>query len=575
MATTQAKTKKDRTYFHVTFTSWALAVLGLVWAVTFNISTYRAGLFEARDYQKEKSREVEIQVQSYSSIATQLAAALQVFVERYQGGDKKQIEQYLDYFLESAPRYFIYGIGIWWEPFAFDPQLKHFGPYAYRKDPQSSRIITYEWSTPDYDYHKKFWYQSGIAIDEKTIVTSPYREQDVAYISLLKPFYDLKTGQKKGVISVDIVVPQIQDILRNLKTKPSDTIIVVAKSGHIIGHSRPTELLAQAKRLHPEQAIDSILDVRLADAMAGLENMLIQSTPMHSVGWTLVMISHPDEVLVGYHRIQRVIVLATLVYLLILALGYFTIRHFQQSLQRQRESALYTEKMASLGEMAGSIAHEINNPLAIVQGAAQTLQIRLRREELNREELKHTAALILKTADRIGRIIRSLRYVVRDGNLDPFVNTNIRVIVDETLGLCESKLKNENIYLDASPVPVDLCCVCRGVQISQVLINLINNSIDAIRELPEKWIRLEAYVEGAWIRIAVTDSGPGIPKDLAEKIMKPFFTTKSVGHGTGLGLSISRGIAQAHGGDLEVDLQCPHTRFVLTLPQAHENLQSA
>jgi C4-dicarboxylate-specific signal transduction histidine kinase len=199
----------------------------------------------------------------------------------------------------------------------------------------------------------------------------------------------------------------------------------------------------------------------------------------------------------------------------------------------------------------------------------------MRHEELNREDLKQTALMILKTAERIARIIRSLRFVARDGSTDPFVNTSIRSIVDETLVLCESRLKNENVSLDASTVPMDLYCVCRGVQISQVLINLINNAVDAIRDLPEKWIRIEASLHAGTIHIAVTDSGPGIPKELADKIMKPFFTTKGVGKGTGLGLSISRGIAHAHGGDLELDENCSHTRFVLQLPQAHESLQTA
>jgi C4-dicarboxylate-specific signal transduction histidine kinase len=306
----------------------------------------------------------------------------------------------------------------------------------------------------------------------------------------------------------------------------------------------------------------------------GQEEKLMHSNYMPNLGWTVLIISDPDELLAGYYRSRRVIALATLVYLLVLALGYFTICYFLQSLERQREKFLYAEKMASLGEMAGSIAHEINNPLTIIQGAAQLLQMRLRQEELNREDLNQSTTMILKTAERIARIIRSLRFVARDGSTDPFVNTSIRSIIDDTLGLCEAKLKSEEVTLDASAVPLDLCCFCRAVQISQVLINLINNSVDAIRHLPEKWIRIEAHKEEGWVHIAVTDSGPGISKELADKIMKPFFTTKGVGKGTGLGLSISRSIAHAHGGGLTLDGRSPHTRFVLTLPQARENPQS-
>lgn len=545
----------------------------MIWAVSFNISTYRAALLEAREYQKDKAQEVATLLRSYFYVATQLAESLQVFVEHYEGRDKKQIEQYLDYFLASAPPNFIYGTGIWWEPYAFDPSLKHFGPYAYRSAPGASRIITYEWNTSNYDYHNQFWYRS--AVNDDAMVTDPYVDKGVAYISLMKTFHHLKTGQKKGVISVDMVVAQMQNLLLQTKTRPSDILMIVGKTGHVIAHSGPEDLLKKAQARHPDRRIERMLDVELADAVAGREDELIHSNLLPRLGWTVVILSQPDELLADYYQSRRVIALAALVYLLIVVLGYFTICYFLRSLERQRENFLYTEKMASLGEMAGSIAHEINNPLAIIQGAAQKLQIRLRQEELNREDLKHTVHMILKTAERIARIIRSLRFVARDGSTDPFVNTSIRSIVEETLALCESRLKNENVCLDASAVPQELYCVCRGVQISQVLINLINNAVDAIRDLPEKWIRIEANLEGGMIRLAVTDSGPGIPKELADKIMKPFFTTKGVGKGTGLGLSISRGIAHAHGGDLELDEAFPHTRFVLVLPQAHESLQTA
>jgi signal transduction histidine kinase len=575
MATSQQLGMKDRTCFHTALICWALAGLGLIWAVSFNVSTYRSSMLEARNYQKEKTQEVTSELRSYINAATQLASTVQVFVERYEGRDRKEMEWYLDNFLSSAPPHFIYGTGLWFEPYAFDPALQHFGPYAYRKDPASPQVITYEWSTAEYDYHNRFWYRSGVNLDEKAMVTDPYFEKNMTYVSLLKPFHDLKSGKIKGVISVDMVVPQMQSLLASIETKSGDILVIVGKSGRVVAHSQPEELLAQARRLHPEQDIQHIMDVVLADSLVGHEEELVHSAYMPNLGWTVVIISQPDVVLDGYHRSRRVIALATLVYLLILALGYFTICYFLQSLQRQRENFLYAEKMASLGEMAGSIAHEINNPLAIIQGTAQKLQIRLRQEELDREELNQATTTILKTAERIARIIRSLRFVARDGSLDPFVLTSIRSIVDETLGLCEAKLKTEEVTLDATGVPLELSCVCRAVQISQVLINLINNSVDAIRSLPEKWIRIEAREEAGWVHLAVTDSGPGIPKELAEKIMKPFFTTKGVGKGTGLGLSISRSIAHAHGGELTLDLHAVHTRFVLTLPQAHGHVQSA
>jgi signal transduction histidine kinase len=109
---------------------------------------------------------------------------------------------------------------------------------------------------------------------------------------------------------------------------------------------------------------------------------------------------------------------------------------------------------------------------------------------------------------------------------------------------------------------------CRPTEISQVLLNLLNNAVDAVQPLAEKWVELQVRSAGKDVEISVMDSGKGIPEKIRDKVGQPFFTTKVVGHGTGLGLSISRGIVEAHGGHLNLDTQCEHTRFVVTLPKA-------
>ncbi|MBK8204245.1 MAG: GHKL domain-containing protein [Bdellovibrionales bacterium] len=100
----------------------------------------------------------------------------------------------------------------------------------------------------------------------------------------------------------------------------------------------------------------------------------------------------------------------------------------------------------------------------------------------------------------------------------------------------------------------------------QVLLNLLNNSFDAVAALPETWVDLKVETIGDNLRMIVTDSGKGILPSIAEKIMDPFFTTKEVGKGTGLGLSISRGIVLSHGGSLIYDSTHPNTRFIIEIP---------
>src|SRR5690606_26102170 len=102
-------------------------------------------------------------------------------------------------------------------------------------------------------------------------------------------------------------------------------------------------------------------------------------------------------------------------------------------------------------------------------------------------------------------------------------------------------------------------------QIAQVLLNFISNSADAVEKLEEKWVRVTCEDKDTTITLSVTDSGKGIPREIQEKILQPFFTTKEVGRGTGLGLSISRGIIEAHKGKLRLDTSTSNTRFCIDL----------
>lgn len=108
---------------------------------------------------------------------------------------------------------------------------------------------------------------------------------------------------------------------------------------------------------------------------------------------------------------------------------------------------------------------------------------------------------------------------------------------------------------------------CRPTQISQVILNLLNNAHDAIGSLEEKWVMVSVTEIENDIEIRVTDSGSGIPEHVRMKIMEPFFTTKPVGKGTGLGLSVSLGILKAHRGSLVVDTESKNTCFVLRFPR--------
>jgi len=237
----------------------------------------------------------------------------------------------------------------------------------------------------------------------------------------------------------------------------------------------------------------------------------------------------------------------------------------QRELEQTRQTAIYSAKMAALGEMSGNIGHEINNPLAAILLRAQRLQRLAARDKLDVEIIRSAVRDIETTADRIRRIVDSLRSFARDAEADPMRPESVRGIVTETIELCAQRFRQHSIELVVDPIPQDFYVECRSVQISQVLLNLLGNAHDAVERAQVRRVRIAADADAREVRLAVIDSGPGIPRELHARIMEPFFTTKELGKGTGLGLSVSKGIAEAHGGSLALDATAPETRFVLTL----------
>jgi C4-dicarboxylate-specific signal transduction histidine kinase len=246
--------------------------------------------------------------------------------------------------------------------------------------------------------------------------------------------------------------------------------------------------------------------------------------------------------------------------------------HIMEQLQQQQLKLTTSSKMASLGEMAAGVAHEINNPLAVIHGKTQQLLKKVQRSDVDPVAFEKDLAKINLTVERIAKIIRGLKSFARNAQDDPMENCNLKNNLLEVLDLCLERFKNANVHLSVDAGD-ELEIECRPSQVGQVILNLINNAFDAIQTLDEKFVHVRLVDLGESVEISVTDSGKGIPKAVVEKMMNPFFTTKQIGQGTGLGLSISLGIIQSHHGVLFYDESEKNTCFKIILPKKQGNAQ--
>ena len=211
-------------------------------------------------------------------------------------------------------------------------------------------------------------------------------------------------------------------------------------------------------------------------------------------------------------------------------------------------------KLASIGELAAGIAHEINNPLGALTGGIEVLKEKLSNNFYLSENLNKLG----KLTERIGRIVDGLLYLSRQNPLKK-KPANINIIIEEALETFRDSIRNNSISQKKSVrITKSLIQTLPEVaveedQIAQVFLNLLKNAYDAISDKGTIFITSSLSKDGQYVLIKFKDTGVGIPKKNLDKIFLPFFTTKDVDKGTGLGLSICDGIIRAHGGDIEVE----------------------
>lgn len=235
-------------------------------------------------------------------------------------------------------------------------------------------------------------------------------------------------------------------------------------------------------------------------------------------------------------------------------------------IKRQQITLVNSAKMSALGQMASGVAHEINNPLTIIRGRASLIRYSIESGKVLPDKFLQDLEVIDSTSLRIARITKGLLAFAGGEDNDPITRTDLKSVVEDMLRYCSEKLKIRNIAIELHSEG-DTQVSCRAQQIGHVMLSLLYNAHDAILDLPEKWIKMEIIGTQKEVKVRVIDSGPGIPKNIVDRIMEPFFTTKGVGKGTGLGLSVAKGVIEEQGGRLFVDRSARNTCFEFAIPR--------
>jgi two-component system NtrC family sensor kinase len=429
------------------------------------------------------------------------------------------------------------------------------------------------------------------------------------YYSLLKPVNYQNEDWFKAVMEVGF---HVSDVFLGFRQVPHFTIAVLVREGDhpwilratidsailenivraaqigkkgdafIINRDNvlQTEPRLSGNLLGPPKAPDfsKSAGLRVEEISYGGEKTLFATTVLKNNTWVLVIKEDPGEQFSPLFRARFIAALIFLAGVLVIVVGAFlTTRWMMNELaEMERKKAIsddlviQSSKMAALGKMATGIAHEINNPLAVIGEKAGWVKDLLEKEDLAQSKnLQEFADAVQKIELHVGRakkvIHRLLGFARR---MEPLIEkVDVNQVLEESVDSLanEARYRNIEIVKDLTP---DLPHInSDSSQLHQVFLNILNNAIDAIDKDGKIELRTKYLGEDHQIAVEIQDSGPGIPKEILNKIFDPFFTTKEVGKGTGVGLSISYNIMEKLGGRITVASEPGKgTIFTLYLP---------
>lgn len=241
------------------------------------------------------------------------------------------------------------------------------------------------------------------------------------------------------------------------------------------------------------------------------------------------------------------------------------LKRIEDEFKNSKTKLIQSNKLASLGEIAAGIAHEINQPLQVICIHADMCLDNLHNGHFHLVE-KSIKAMVTQT-DRIEKIVKQVGSFGRDSELDNYRSEQPNVIFNNVISIIDNQYKHDNVQLRQVITPLLPSIFCNKTQIEQVLINLLINARDSVENSEKKVVFFKAHAQNQHLYIQISDSGIGIDPSKINDIFTPFYTTKPLGKGTGLGLSISYSIIHQHKGEIKVSSEIGHgSIFTVSIP---------
>lgn len=238
-------------------------------------------------------------------------------------------------------------------------------------------------------------------------------------------------------------------------------------------------------------------------------------------------------------------------------------RRAEKSRQNLQDELIQANKLATLGQIAAGVAHEINQPIAAIRTHADTAGLYL--EAADAPAARRSLTSIAALTERVGAITDELRAFSRKTRSET-VAVGVEAAIEGALLLVGARMRERGVTLTRQPVPADLAVMAERNRLEQVLLNLLQNAIEALRDTPQPTITLDVEARGRRVVIRIADNGPGVAPEVRERLFTPFTTDKR--DGVGLGLVISRDIVAGFGGDLSLEPTAKGAAFVVRLTRA-------